>query len=278
VASEQALRAALAAGGLGWRDHRALHLTADIQLSAPLAIGSPLRLTGACADAAGARRRCVLHGVGSDGGAPLPLLHISGPAALVELSGLELVGGVGKGSLAGALTASNHSWVQLVDVRLAGNTAAAGGAVRVDSHARLSLARCVVEDNVAQQAGGGLYAHSGELRLEQTVVAGNAAGEGGGIALAGGSRLLAERSRLRGNRLLGGGTGRDAGADLLFVDGEHSAAYLDHLPGDATAEEEEAAAELSCEWFAASQLLLGCLSLGKCCKQRWGTARRCLLQ
>ena len=149
VASERELRAALAGGDLGWRDRRVVQLTADIQLSAPLAITTPVRLQGNCAAAAGGSRCCVLAG-GGDAARPLPLLHVSGPAALVELACLELMGGVGEGSLAGALTASNHSMVELVGVRLTGNAADSGGAARVDSHATLTLTGCEVVGNTAQ--------------------------------------------------------------------------------------------------------------------------------
>ncbi|EFN53548.1 hypothetical protein CHLNCDRAFT_53713 [Chlorella variabilis] len=229
VASERELRAALAGGDLGWRDRRVVQLTADIQLSAPLAITTPVRLQGNCAAAAGGSRCCVLAG-GGDAARPLPLLHVSGPAALVELACLELMGGVGEGSLAGALTASNHSMVELVGVRLTGNAADSGGAARVDSHATLTLTGCEVVGNTAQQAGGGVFSHSGTLRLRRTALYGNAAAEGGGVSLSGGSRLTASRCRLGGNRLAGGGGGPGAGADLLLTDGEHSAAYLEPLP------------------------------------------------
>ncbi|KAI3424151.1 hypothetical protein D9Q98_009511 [Chlorella vulgaris] len=230
VANEQQLRAALAVGDLGWRDRRALHLNADIHLTTLLTISAPVRLHGACTDAAGSARPCVLSGTASSAGAGTPLLHISGPAALAQLSNLELVGGVGAGSLAGALTASNHSIAELVGVRLAGNTAAAGGGARVDTHAQLSLTRCFVEDNSAQQGGGGIFAHSGSLHLDRTTVQGNRAGEGAGISLSGGSRLTATGCSLGGNLLLGSSEGPEAGADLLVVDGDNSAAYLDPLP------------------------------------------------
>ena len=150
VGSEQALRAALASADLGWRDRRVVQLTADIALSATLVISGPVRLQGNCAGAEGAR--CVLRGA-LPVDASLPLLHVTGPAALVELANLELAGGVGAGSLAGGLTVSNHSLVEAVGVRLAGNTAASGGAARVDSHARLVLTACELADNAAEVRG-----------------------------------------------------------------------------------------------------------------------------
>lgn len=145
VASEAELRAALAAAGLGFAERRPVQLTADIQLSSTLVISAPVRLQGACGT--DRRQRCVLstaHGSG------VPLLHVTGPAAVMELANVELTGGMGAGSLAGGLTASNHSMVDLVNVRLAGNAAASGGALRADSHARLGLAGCEVEGNTAQ--------------------------------------------------------------------------------------------------------------------------------
>ena len=150
VATERQLRAALGTADLGWRDRRAVQLTADIQLSATLVISSPVRLQGNCANAANGR--CTLRGT-ADG---VPLVHVAGPAAVVELANLELVGGVGTGSLAGGLTASNHSMVDLVAVRLAGNAAASGGAARVDTHARLALTGCELVDNAAQVRGHGV--------------------------------------------------------------------------------------------------------------------------
>lgn len=150
MASEQALRAALSAADLGWSDRRVVQLTADISLSATVVISGPVRLQGNCAGAEGSR--CALRG-GGDDAHPVPLLHVTGPAAVVELANLELVGGVGAGSLAGALTASNHSLVDAVGVRLAGNTAASGGAARIDSHARLALTACELMDNSAQVRG-----------------------------------------------------------------------------------------------------------------------------
>ncbi|KAL4424301.1 hypothetical protein ABPG75_001602 [Micractinium tetrahymenae] len=238
VASEAELRAALAAAGLGFAERRPVQLTADIQLSATLVISAPVRLQGAC----DRRQRCTL--AAAPGGGGVPLLHVTGPAAVVELANLELTGGVGGGSLAGGLTASNHSMVDLVNVRLAGNAAASGGALRADSHARLGLAGCEVEGNTAQQAGGAIFAHSAWLHLERTSVHGNSAAEGAGIALAGGSRLTARQSQLAGNVLAasaGGAAGSDgstervaaaaaAGADLLLLDGDNSAAYLEPLP------------------------------------------------
>lgn len=145
VATEQQLRAALVSADLGWRDRRAVQLTADIQLSAPLLINGPARLQGSCGSS---RSRCRLQGSGA--ARPLPLLLISGPAAIVELANLELSGGVGSASLAGGLTASNHSMVDLVGVRLTGNSAASGGGARVDSHARLGMTGCEVDGNMAQ--------------------------------------------------------------------------------------------------------------------------------
>lgn len=159
VATEQQLLAALGSGDLGWGDSRAVQLTADIQLSATLLISRPVRVQGRCLDSGsnsigGGSRRCVLSGGGGDG-ASLPLLHVTGPAAIVELAHLELSGGVGSGSLAGALTASNHSMVELVGVKLSGNAAASGGAVRVDSHARLGMTGCQLEGNTAEVGAGG---------------------------------------------------------------------------------------------------------------------------
>lgn len=63
----------------------------------------------------------------------------------------------------------------------------------------------------------------------------NGAAEGAGIALAGGSRLTARQCQLGGNALAGDGAdgtaGAAAGADLLLLDADNSAAYLDPLPG-----------------------------------------------
>lgn len=145
VASEAELQAALAAAGLGFAERRPVQLTADIHLSATLEIRAPVRLQGACGS--DRRKRCVL---AAAHGRSMPLLHVTGPAAVVELANLELTGGMGAGSLAGGLTASNHSMVDLVNVRLAGNSAASGGALRADSHARLGLAGCEVVRNAAQ--------------------------------------------------------------------------------------------------------------------------------
>jgi hypothetical protein len=160
VATEQQLLAALGSGDLGWRDRRVVQLTADIQLEATLEITGPVRLQGKCSggstsdessNSGSVPRRCVL-----SGGGALPLLRVTGPAAVVELTHLELTGGVGAGSLAGGLTASNHSMVDLLGVRLSGNAAASGGAVRVDSHARLGMAGCQLEDNTAEVGVRGL--------------------------------------------------------------------------------------------------------------------------
>lgn len=149
--SEEQLRAALAAADLGWRDRRVVQLTAHIELSSTLVITAPVRLQGNCAGAQGGR--CTLLASAADAGGapqPLPLVHVTGPAAVVELANLELAGGRGSASLAGGITASNHSLVDLVAVRLAGNGGAAGGGARVDSHARLSLTGCEVAGNTAQ--------------------------------------------------------------------------------------------------------------------------------
>lgn len=145
MASEAELRAALAAAGLGYAERHAVQLTADIELSSTLVITAPVRLQGACG--VDRRQRCVLVAAP---GAAVPLLHITGPAAVVELANLELTGGVGARSLAGGLTASNHSMADLVNVRLTGNAAASGGALRADSHAQLGLAGCEVEGNTAE--------------------------------------------------------------------------------------------------------------------------------
>ncbi|PSC74203.1 root cap family [Micractinium conductrix] len=236
VGSEAELQAALAAPSRGW-DGAVVQLSADIELTSTLLISGPLRLQGSCGRGEeGRARRCVLRRVPAAAAAtasPLPLLHISGPSAVVEIANLELLDGVGAGSLAGCLTASNHSLVDLVGVRLAGCRGASGGALRADSHARLGLAGCDVVDNVAQQAGGAAYVHSAQLRLDRTTVSGNSAAEGGGVCLAGGSRLEATRSRLAGNRLTAGGAAAAsamAGADLLVVDPHTSAAYFQPLP------------------------------------------------
>lgn len=283
VGSEEQLRAALAAADLGWRDRRVVQLTADIQLSSTLVITRPVQLQGNCPSAQGSR--CTLRGSAADTALqPLPLVHVTGPAAVVELANLELVGGHGSASLAGGLTASNHSLVDLVAVRLADNVGTAGAGARVDSHARLALTRCEVAGNNAQvrachrlagcpadaaargiwpllgmaclpvhlhahvrmlpaadeptakalastplqQAGGGVYVHSGMLHMDRTTVRDNEAAEGGGVCLAAGSRLTAARSQLGGNRQSGGSDA--VGADLLLVDGEESAAYMEPLP------------------------------------------------
>ncbi|KAL4442679.1 hypothetical protein ABPG77_006673 [Micractinium sp. CCAP 211/92] len=237
VTSEAELQAALAAAGLGFAERRPVQLTANIHLSATLEISAPVRLQGACGS--DRRKRCVL---AAAHGRSVPLLHVTGPAAVVELANLELTGGMGAGSLAGGLTASNHSMVDLVNVRLASNSAASGGALRADSHARLGLAGCEVVRNAAQQAGGAIFAHSAWVHLDRTTVHSNSAAEGGGIALAGGSRLTARKSQLGSNALAGargagaGGNsasdvaGAAAGADLLLLDADNSAAYLEPLP------------------------------------------------
>lgn len=259
VASEQQLRTALGRADLGWRDRRAVQLTADIQLSNTLVIQAPIRLQGHCPGAQGGR--CTLRGAGSGAGGA-PLVHIVGPGAVVKLANLELVGGVGSGSLAGGITASNHSIVDLVAVRLAGHTGASGGAARIDSHARLALTGCEVVNNMAQvqgrccacwacsgfslcetaddapplplvlstlqDLGGAVYVHSGVLHLDQTSVRGNIAPQGGGITLAGSSRLTASWSQLSGNRL--SVSSDQAGADLLLADGNDSVAYLEPMP------------------------------------------------
>lgn len=160
VGSEAELLAALAAAGQGWGDSRVVQLTSDIQLSATLVISGPLRLQGACGSSQGSKagaQRCILRGAGGTGSSSddagaggVPLIHITGPAAVVEIANLELTGGVGAGSLAGGLTASNHSLVDLVGVRLAGNSAASGGALRADSHAHLALTGCQVQGNTAE--------------------------------------------------------------------------------------------------------------------------------
>lgn len=153
VGSEAELQAALAAPSRGW-DGAVVQLSADIELTSTLLISGPLRLQGSCGRGEeGRARRCVLRRAPAAAAAtasPLPLLHISGPSAVVEIANLELLDGVGAGSLAGCLTASNHSLVDLVGVRLAGCRGASGGALRADSHARLGLAGCDVVDNVAQ--------------------------------------------------------------------------------------------------------------------------------
>ena len=150
ISSEAQLRAALAAGWAG--DARTLQLTADIELSSTLVISGPVRMQGNCQSSE--HSRCALRRSAAAAAAgapqPLPLVHATGPAAVVELANLELAGGQGAGDLAGGITASNHSLVDLVAVRLAGNAGAAGGAARVDSHARLALTGCEVVGNSAQ--------------------------------------------------------------------------------------------------------------------------------
>lgn len=126
---------------------------------------------------------------------------------------------------------------------------------------------------VLQQAGGAIFAHSAWVHLDRATVHSNSATEGGGIALAGGSRLTARESQLGGNALAGasghGGTtagdlaGAATGADLLLLDADNSAAYVEPLP-EAGALLGEAAALFWCCFPAHTSLLQGARKDGCC--------------
>lgn len=172
VADEAALRAALAAAELGWLDRRVVRLTASIALRETLVLSEPAIIQGHCPDEADGR--CVLSTAAADGSDfstaaadGHPLLHATGPAAVVQLEGLRLSGGTGSadGKLAGGLTASNHSAVDLVRVLVSGCSGQWGGGLRADTHARISLVRSEVRGCSAVQAGGGMYMHAATVHL-----------------------------------------------------------------------------------------------------------------
>ena len=241
VADEAQLRVVLASSELGWSDRRVVRLVANILLTTTLVIGSPVHIQGSCPSEPGGR--CLLTAApapadaDSGSGDLLPLLHITGPAAVVEMDSLHLQGGRGTADMAGGLTASNHSRVDLISVHISGCSAPWGAGLRADSHANVNLVRSSIADNGAQQAGGGVYAHASRVHLERSEVSSNSAGYGGGIYLASGSRLTAAQSAVKGNRLTSNSLLAE-GADVLFAaDGSsagesQSTAYFDPLPGE----------------------------------------------
>lgn len=102
----------------------------------------------------------------------------AGPAVIVSISGLSILGGFSSGS---------------------------GGGVIVNASSRLALIASVVSGSTAGR-GGGIY-NLGTLTLVATTVAGNFANSDGGGILSDGESLTISRSTISGNRTnsLGGG-------------------------------------------------------------------------
>lgn len=245
VTNERQLRAALNNPSLGWADRRVVQLTADILLAATITISSPVRIEGNCA--AGPGGRCTLRAARLQ-----PLLHITGPTALVQLGNLELVGGRGVQGMAGAVTASNQSEVDLTACLLSTNSAPAGGAVLITANAHLNLVDSEVSGNTGGECGGGVMLQAGSLHLDRSIVEGNAAASGGGICANPGTTITAVESRVAGNQASaakaqlqaeeqGGSTSQRAqaaeaarGADFMLLrsgpTGIVAAAYFEPLP------------------------------------------------
>jgi hypothetical protein len=194
VGDERELRAALNNPALGWRDQRVVQLTADLLVAATLTISSPVRIEGNCASGPGGR--CTLRAA-----LPQPLLHITGPTALVQLGNLQLSGGRGGRGMGGALTVSNHSQVDLLSCVLSDNSAPAGGALVVAATAHVNLVGSEVRGNAARGCGGGAMVLGATLHLDASTVEGNAAAAGGGVCADPGSVVTAIGSRVAGNRL-----------------------------------------------------------------------------
>lgn len=233
VGSEARLREVLSHAALGWQDRRVVELVADMKLGSTLVIESPVRIRGRCRERPG--ELCT---ISAAAGVATPLLHYRGPAAVAQLENVRVMGGSGTRTLAGGITASNHSAVDLVSVEVAHNRgAASGGGLRVDSNARLNLVGSMVGRNVAARCGGGAYVRAAHLHLDaSSLVANVAISGGGGVCLDHGARLTAEASALEGNLLASrpalthSSSSGGSGADIHFWDGDKSAAYLDPLP------------------------------------------------
>lgn len=194
--TERQLRAALKNPSLGWSDRRVVQLTGDLLLSATITISSPVRIEGYCTS--NDDDRCTIRAANSQ-----PLFHITGPAALVRLGNLQLVEGRGLAGMGGAVTASNHSQVEITSCELTMNTAASGGAILISDHSHVNLISSDVTGNSAVGCGGGVSVLSGSLHMDKSTVEGNTGAEGGGICMGSSSLLTAINSTVTDNRLRG---------------------------------------------------------------------------
>lgn len=177
---------------LGWSDRRPIQLTKDIVLTKTLVISSPIHIIGDCSS--NYESRCII-----TSRAEVPLLHISGPAAFVRLHSLDLAGGTGNFTLAGALTASDSAIVELDHCSISRNTVSG---LRVNPTAFVTARSLSVGGNSASNCGGGIILSGGKLHLQSSTVTGNVAPSGGGVCVVDGGRLTAAgRTSLRGNRL-----------------------------------------------------------------------------
>jgi len=177
---------------LGWSDRRPIQLTKDIVLTYTLAISSPIQIIGDCSS--NDESRCTI-----TSRAEVPLLHVSGPAAFVRLHSLDLAGGTGNFTLAGALTVSDSAIVELDHCSISRNTESG---LKVNPTAFISARSLSVGGNSASNCGGGIIVSGGKLHLQSSTVTGNVAPSGGGVCVVHGGRLTAaDKTSLRGNRL-----------------------------------------------------------------------------
>ena len=196
VKNERQLRTALNNPELGWSDRRVIQLTSDLLLSATITISNPIRIEGYCE--LSPSNRCTVRAA-----RPIPLFHITGPAALVQFGNLQLINGQSShADMGGAITASNTSQLELHSCLLNTNSAVQdGGAILIATSSHLSLIDTEVSGNVAGGRGGGIFLKDGTLHMDKSVVTGNSADDGGGIFVAAGSLLTAIDSQVEYNLL-----------------------------------------------------------------------------
>ncbi|MBL8615125.1 MAG: putative metal-binding motif-containing protein [Deltaproteobacteria bacterium] len=173
-----------------------------------------LQITGRAVELGGALRRPVFNGAASDGA---PVLRASSRVGLLEVSGLDLIGGTGGLGVGGAgLSAQGGDMVRLDDVVLRSNLAARevnGGGGYFEGVGRVELRRVTVQNNVLTglQRGGGLAVVGGRLLIEDSLIVDNFATEHGGGLYLDGVEATLRRVELRSNRADHGGGGIEVG-------------------------------------------------------------------
>ena len=164
-------------------------------LSATVTISGPVRIEGNCNDAA--TGRCIIRAA-----RPTPLVHVSGPSALVQFGNLEFVGGQSNSDMGGAITASNQSQIEMASCILTTNSAAGGGgALLISDNSHVTLVNSEISGNVAGQQGGAVHVADGTLHLDSSVIRGNSAANGGGVYISAGSLMTSVDSFIQGNMM-----------------------------------------------------------------------------
>ena len=220
VDDENQLLEAIKLPSLGWTDRRPVLITSDIYLTKTLVIASPLRIQGACKDRAGGY--CVITTKKS-----IPLVHITGASALVQIEQIELLEGTGTDTLAGGLTVSESAILDVFQCAVSRNR---GRGIFVDASSSVNVLSSSIGGNSAVDCGGGIQISGGRVLLSSTTVTGNVAPLGGGICLSEGAKAtVTNRCALHGNRVTVANETR--GTDLHFMNGmEGGHAYFESIP------------------------------------------------